>query len=92
MLLIGGVNVKDTANYISRWLEERGANKYADKELKRLLKEGKITEEMYNKGREMTKVSMGTYTPATKVNILSSLKNTIDIPSRRGRFDLNSFK
>ena len=87
-----GVNVKDTANYISRWLEERGANKYADKELKRLFKEGKITEEMYNKGREATKVSMGTYTPATKVNILSSLKNTIDIPSRRGRFDLNSFK
>lgn len=90
----GGIvnNVKDIANYASRWLEERGANKYADRELKRLLKEGKITEEMYNKGREATKVSMGTYTPATKVNILSSLKNTIDIPSRRGRFDLNSFK
>lgn len=87
-----GVNVKDISNYASRWLEERGANKYADKELKRLLKEGKITEEMYNKGREMTKVSMGTYTPATKVNILSGLKNTIDIPSRRGRFDLKSFK
>lgn len=87
-----GVNVKDISNYASRWLEERGANKYADRELKRLLKEGKITEEMYNKGREMTKVSMGTYTPATKVNILSGLKNTIDIPSRRGRFDLKSFK
>ena len=87
-----GVNIKDIANYASRWLEERGANKYADRELKRLFKEGKITEEMYNKGREATKVSMGTYTPATKVNILSSLKNTIDIPSRRGRFDLNSFK
>lgn len=85
-----GVNIKDAAHYVSRWLEERGANKYADKELKRLLKEGKITEEMYNKGREMTKVSMETYTPATKVNILSSLKNTIDIPSRRGRFDLKS--
>ncbi len=90
----GGIvnNVKDISKYASEWLEERGANKYADRELKRLFKEGKITEEMYNKGREATKVSMGTYTPATKVNILSSLKNTIDIPSRRGRFDLKSFK
>lgn len=90
----GGIvnNVKDISKYVSRWLEERGANKYADRELKRLLKEGKITEEMYNKGREMTKVSMETYTPAAKGNILSSIKNTIDIPSRRGRFDLKSFK
>lgn len=84
-------NVKDTAHYISRWLEERGANKYSDKELKRLLKEGKISKEIYDKGRETNKISMDTYTPSTKINILSSIKNTIDIPSRRGRFDLNFF-
>jgi len=90
----GGIvnNVKDITNHAFKWLEERGANKYANKELDRLLKEGKISEEIYNKGRDSTKVSMGTYTPSTKINILSSIKNTIDIPSRRGKFDLNFFK
>ena len=90
----GGIvnNIKDIANYASKWLEERGANKYANKELKRLLKEGKISKEIYDMGRKATKSSMDTYTPSTKINILSSIKNTIDIPSRRGRFDLNSFK
>ena len=90
----GGIvnNVKDISHYISRWLEERGANKYADRELKRLLKEGKISKEIYDRGIESAKVSMDTYTPSTKVDILSSLKNTIDIPSRRGVFDLDRFK
>lgn len=90
----GGIvnNIKDIANYASKWLEERGANKYANKELKRLLKEGKISKEIYDRGREATKSSMDTYTPGTKINILSSIKNTIDIPSRRGVFDLDRFK
>lgn len=90
----GGIinNVKDISHYVLRWLEERGANKYSDKELKRLLKEGKISKEIYDRGREMTKLSMDTYTPSTKINILSSIKNTMDIPSHRGRFDLNYYK
>ena len=90
----GGIvnNVKDISRYVSKWLEERAANKYANKELKRLLKEGKISKEIYDRGIEGTKLSMDAYTPATKVNILSSIKNTIDIPSRRGRFDLARFK
>ena len=90
----GGIvnNVKDISNYASKWLEERGANKYANKELNRLFKEGKISKEIYDMGIKGTKLSMDTYTPATKVNILSSLKNTIDIPSRRGVFDLDRFK
>lgn len=88
----GGIvnNIKDISNYVSNWLEERGANKYANKELKRLLKEGKISKEMYDRGIEGTKLSMDTHTPSTKINILSSIKNTIDIPSRRGRFDLKN--
>lgn len=88
----GGIvnNVKDISHYVSKWLEERGANKYANKELKRLLKEGKISKEIYDRGRESAKVSMDTYTPSTKINILSSIKNTIDIPSRRGVFDLKN--
>lgn len=90
----GGIvnNVKDISRYASKWLEERAANKYANKELKRLLKEGKISKEIYDRGIEGSKLSMDTYTPTTKINILSSLKNTIDIPSRRGRFDLDRFK
>lgn len=88
----GGIvnNIKDITKYASKWLEERGANKYTNKALKRLLKKGKMTEEVYNNEREKAKAFMDATTSSAKINILSSIKNTIDIPSRRGWFVLKN--